>query len=199
MKNNTVKLILADPSMVVMRGFKDIIEGGEQRFEIHLAESLSAVQTLTQRHSIDLVLMNPCFVQNVEKQFSQIKNEASDVKWLALVYGWYDDALMSNFDAKILLTDQPNAILNTLQSCLDEDRSEASSNRQPLSDREVEVLHLLVLGLSNKEIADKLFISTYTVISHRKNISQKTGIKSVSGLTIYAVVKGIISLTNLPE
>jgi DNA-binding NarL/FixJ family response regulator len=199
MKNNTVKLILADPSMVVMRGFKDIIEGGEQRFEIHLAESLSAVQTLTQRHSIDLVLMNPCFVQNVEKQFSQIKNEASDVKWLALVYGWYDDALMSNFDAKILLTDQPNTILNTLQSCLDEDRSEASSNRQPLSDREVEVLHLLVLGLSNKEIADKLFISTYTVISHRKNISQKTGIKSVSGLTIYAVVKGIISLTNLPE
>lgn len=199
MKNNTVKLILADSSMVVMRGFKDIIEGGEQRFEIHLAESLSAVQTLTQRHSIDLVLMNPCFVQNVEKQFSQIKNEASEVKWIALVYGWYDDALMSNFDAKILLTDQPNTILNTLQSCLDEDRSEASSNRQPLSDREVEVLHLLVLGLSNKEIADKLFISTYTVISHRKNISQKTGIKSVSGLTIYAVVKGIISLTNLPE
>jgi DNA-binding CsgD family transcriptional regulator len=68
-----------------------------------------------------------------------------------------------------------------------------------LTDRETDVLKLLVEGNANKEIADKLNISTHTVISHRKNISQKTGIKSVSGLTIYAVVKNIINIDSYME
>ena len=61
-----------------------------------------------------------------------------------------------------------------------------------LSPREIEVLVLLTKGLINKEIADKLNISLTTVISHRKNITEKLGIKSVSGLAIYAVMHGYI-------
>lgn len=61
-----------------------------------------------------------------------------------------------------------------------------------LSSREIEVLVLLTKGLINKEIADKLNISLTTVISHRKNITEKLGIKSVSGLAIYAVMHGYI-------
>ena len=66
-----------------------------------------------------------------------------------------------------------------------------------LSDRETEVLQLLARGLSNKEIADKLNISINTAITHRKNIRQKTGIKTVSGLTIYAVTNKLVTLENL--
>ena len=61
-----------------------------------------------------------------------------------------------------------------------------------LSAREIEVLVLITKGLINKEIADKLNISLTTVISHRKNITEKLGIKSVSGLTIYAVMQGYV-------
>lgn len=61
-----------------------------------------------------------------------------------------------------------------------------------LSAREIEVLVLVTKGLINKEIADKLNISLTTVISHRKNITEKLGIKSVSGLTIYAVMHGYV-------
>lgn len=61
-----------------------------------------------------------------------------------------------------------------------------------LSAREIEVLVLLTKGCINKEIADKLNISLTTVISHRKNIVEKLGIKSVSGLTIYAIMHGYI-------
>lgn len=57
-----------------------------------------------------------------------------------------------------------------------------------LSDREKEVLLLVAKGLSSKEIADKLCVSIHTVNSHRKNISQKTGIKSVAGLAAYAMI-----------
>ena len=66
-----------------------------------------------------------------------------------------------------------------------------------LSAREIEVLVLITKGLINKEIADKLNISLTTVISHRKNITEKLGIKSVSGLTIYAVMHGYVEADRI--
>ena len=66
-----------------------------------------------------------------------------------------------------------------------------------LTPREREVLVLLVQGLINKEIADRLHISLTTVISHRKNITEKLGIKSISGLTIYAVMNGFIEADRI--
>lgn len=66
-----------------------------------------------------------------------------------------------------------------------------------LSPREIEVLVLITKGLINKEIADKLNISLTTVISHRKNITEKLGIKSVSGLAIYAVMRGYIEADSI--
>lgn len=61
-----------------------------------------------------------------------------------------------------------------------------------LSPREIEVLVLLTKGCINKEIAERLNISLTTVISHRKNITEKLGIKSVSALAIYAVMHGYV-------
>lgn len=61
-----------------------------------------------------------------------------------------------------------------------------------LSVREIEVLRLISAGKINKEIADELCISVNTVITHRKNISSKLGIKSASGLSLYAMMNGII-------
>ncbi|MCM1152885.1 MAG: LuxR C-terminal-related transcriptional regulator [Muribaculum sp.] len=61
-----------------------------------------------------------------------------------------------------------------------------------LSQREKEVLRELASGLTNKEIADRLCISANTVITHRKNISAKLGIKSASGLSLFALMNGII-------
>ena len=66
-----------------------------------------------------------------------------------------------------------------------------------LSPREIEVLVLITKGLINKEIADKLNIGLTTVITHRKNITEKLGIKSVSGLTIYAVMNGYVEADRI--
>lgn len=66
-----------------------------------------------------------------------------------------------------------------------------------LTAREIEVLALVVKGFINKEIADRLNISLTTVISHRKNITEKIGIKSVSGLTIYAVMHGYVEADQI--
>lgn len=68
---------------------------------------------------------------------------------------------------------------------------------QTLTRREIEVMSLIVQGHINKEIADKLHISLSTVITHRKNIMEKLGMKSVSALTIYAVTHGYVDITAL--
>lgn len=70
-------------------------------------------------------------------------------------------------------------------------------NEHELSAREIEVLTLIARGHINKEIANKLHISLTTVISHRKNITEKLGIKSVSGLTIYAVMHGYVEADSI--
>ena len=61
-----------------------------------------------------------------------------------------------------------------------------------LSEREVEILKSVALGMTNKEIGDKLCISINTVISHRKNITEKLGVKTIAGLTVYAIMHNII-------
>lgn len=66
-----------------------------------------------------------------------------------------------------------------------------------LSDREIEVMSLIVQGYINKEIADKLNIGLSTVITHRKNIMDKLGFKSVSALTIYAVMNEYVDINKI--
>ena len=66
-----------------------------------------------------------------------------------------------------------------------------------LSDREIEVMSVIVMGYINKEIADKLNIGLPTVITHRKNIMDKLNIKSVSAMTIYAVMNGYVDINKI--
>lgn len=70
-------------------------------------------------------------------------------------------------------------------------------NSKVLTDREIEVMSLIVQGLINKEIADRLCIGLSTVVTHRKNIMDKLGMKSVSALTIYAVMHGYVDINKI--
>lgn len=76
---------------------------------------------------------------------------------------------------------------------------EKADSKGVLSEREKEIVALVVRGMKNKDIADKLFISVHTVLTHRKNISHKLNIHSVSGLTIYAIVNQIVKIEDLED
>ena len=75
--------------------------------------------------------------------------------------------------------------------------SAQAQNPDALSDREKDVIISLVQGMSNKEIADHLCISTNTVITHRRNIARKLQIHSPAGLTIYAIVNGLVDISTV--
>lgn len=71
------------------------------------------------------------------------------------------------------------------------------AEREELSEREKEILVSVAKGMLNKEIADRYNISIYTVISHRKNITRKIGIKTVAGLTVYALLNGLLDINSI--
>jgi len=72
-----------------------------------------------------------------------------------------------------------------------------STSSDDLSEREKEVIRLVAMGLSNKEIAEKMFIAVNTVMTHRRNISRKLDIHAAAGLTIYAIVNGLINVEDV--
>jgi regulator of cell morphogenesis and NO signaling len=69
--------------------------------------------------------------------------------------------------------------------------------REELSEREKEIAKRVAKGMSNKEIAEVLFLSVHTVITHRRNISRKLGIHSSAGLTVYAIINNLIDIDEL--
>ena len=96
------------------------------------------------------------------------------------------------FDDFLDIDAREKDICMLLDKYLSGSNSKADKEGAVLTSREEEVLKCIASGCSNKQTAEDLFISTHTVISHRKNITEKTGIKSVSGLTIYAILNKLI-------
>lgn len=89
-------------------------------------------------------------------------------------------------------------IFDAVKKCYETgDPSPTDPEDEGLTIREKEVLKQVALGFSNKEIAEKLNISIHTVISHRKNLTEKLSIKSISGLTVYAIINKLIDTSTI--
>lgn len=109
-----------------------------------------------------------------------------------------DSSPNAGMENAIRLSDTQEVILNRI---LDQVRQHGQPRSDPqsetLTERERTIVRLVSLGLTNRQIAEKLFLSTHTVITHRRNIGSKLGIKSVSGLTVYAIVNNIITIEEV--
>lgn len=104
-----------------------------------------------------------------------------------------DDESVKNYDGIIGIYDTPATVVSKLRSALSRTAGkDHDDSREELSSREKEILVCVARGMLNKEIADRFHISIHTVITHRKNITRKTGIKTVAGLTVYALLNNLI-------
>ncbi|MBD8389080.1 LuxR C-terminal-related transcriptional regulator [Dysgonomonas sp. BGC7] len=98
---------------------------------------------------------------------------------------------------KPMLDELDESSIEDLQELIAASHSVKENKGHSLSQRELDVLRLIALGMLNKEVADKLNISLNTVLSHRKNITAKLGIKTVSGLIFYCITHGHISADEI--
>ena len=187
-------LQIIEPSDIIVEGLKSIL-GESDDFNIlaplhdavGLSERLPAL-------SPDMLLVNPTVMGvHARQSLSSIQSARPNMPVVALVYEYVEPGLLQAFDGVVDIRMPRNKVAAELRSCLKE--ADAGSHDQvenyELSDRETDVLVLVAKGLSSKEIADSLNISVHTVNSHRKNITRKTGIKSVAGLAVYAMLHNL--------
>jgi len=195
-----IHIAILEPSHIIYEGLANILLKSEYHFQLYRLENLEELEHPGFKDKIDIVLLNPAHIQNNARHFIQMKLAHPQFKWAGLIYSYFDKEILALFDSLIHITETPETIVNTIfrQTQAAVPGSEIVLSEQ-ITEREMDVLIQLVHGLSNKEIADKLNISIHTVVSHRKNIIQKTGIKSQAGLTIYAISNKIISLDSYTE
>ncbi len=212
-----VKMLLADDHEIVRDGLKTLI-GSQHGLDI-VAEAENGIQALKAcgEHEIDLIIMdvNMPEMDGIEAT-KMIKEKYPDVKILALTMSDNDVHIRKMIEAGasgyILKNAGREELKKAVQSLMEGKHYFSDSATQSvmmelvrskgkskgvgpadITDREVEVLELIVKEHTNQEIAEKLFISVRTVDAHRRNLLQKTGARNTAGLVRYALENHLFS------
>lgn len=197
--NHVINVVIAEASVIIRSGLAMALKRlPNMRIQPIEVLNPTALDDCLMTQHVDILIVNPAFGNffDVDKFKSDESNRAIFV--LALVSGHVNSDLLLKYDATISIFDEIDNIatkLSTLQTVNEGDGKE--SDEDVLSQREKEIVICVVKGMTNKAIADKLFLSIHTVVTHRKNISRKLQIHSISGLTIYAIVNKLIALDEV--
>ena len=190
------RILLVEPSAIVGKGLLAMLQS-QTRFTVaDVVSDADNVESLIEAHRPDVLIINPDLGPDLKK----IRN-VGKVAVVALVYSHVPQSVLRHYDAIIDIDASETEVVSVIDSVttVSEGDGDSQGDGEGLTKREVSVLVLVAEGFMNKEIADKLNVSVYTVISHRKNITRKTGIKSVAGLTIYAMVNNLIDSKSLDK
>ena len=124
----------------------------------------------------------------------------SGIKYIAMVCSVIDNNILKEYDENFAMCDDVDVIASKINHLLHtEEEEEKDSEQETLSQREKEIITCVVKGMTNKAIADKLYLSIHTVITHRRNIARKLQIHSPAGLTIYAIVNKLVELSDIKD
>lgn len=193
MKRHRNKVAIIEPSRIVYEGLSNLLLKSQHHFSVYKVDDFDELKHLSTTLDINIMIINPTLVINKLNDFTKLKNEMGSTICVGLLYAYFEEEILNQFDTLIAINDSNDVIIDKLIKSK-ETSSHSYENSEALSERETDVLIELINGLSNKEVGEKLNISIHTVITHRKNIMEKTGIKSLSGLTIYAITKNIIKI-----
>jgi len=196
-----LNVIIATESYVVNQGFHLIFNKLRQSHVVDKVDSISELSTILKKEKIDLILLSTKLIHDYELNdlFKTItKNQTQVIAYISNENNGSEN--QNIFTESIHTHDSKETVLRKLNNIMDQILGKNSENESSdLSEREKDILKEVAQGLTNNEIADKLFISAHTVITHRKKITKKLGIKSVSGLTVYAIINGLIEMEDVGE
>ena len=196
---NRKKVTLIIPSDIVARGLESIL-ADQDLFLVqeNLVDFSRTSETRLRNLDPDVVIVDPTVFDFRSRKDSRLQiAEFCDASVLAVEGSAVTDDIIKQYDGSISLYDDAAGVVRKVQSALESRQPEASGEGNELSSREKEILVCVAQGMLNKEIADKFSLSIYTVITHRKNITRKTGIKTVAGLTVYAILNNLIDINSV--
>ena len=193
------KIAIADPSVIVLSGLSALLRDLPEYEVVLQSDDMHTVMTRLRILRPDVLIINPSMIAYSKRRMVRsLFEDLPDLRVVALVSSFFDNQMLRQFQGVVEITDDLQRIKSTLNQVVAQLNAEDSDmDSSVLSDREKDVLICLAKGMKNNEIADSLNISTYTVITHRKNIVRKTGIKSVSALTVYAILNNLLEQKDI--
>lgn len=181
-----VKVAIVEPSLIVAEGIESILR---RSADYDVVCNVRTVAEYNHRCSGD--------VDVVFVALQYAREELGSAHKIGIQTSLVEADILRQVSAVVSLYSAEEEIVKALGESVDAPAPTNFSDSHELSERERDVLVLVAKGYTNKEIATELFISPHTVISHRKNIVHKTGIRSVAGLTVYAVLNKLIDSEQL--
>ncbi len=199
----SLKIAVAERSLIVRVGalaaLKRALEPGVSYLEIARPEDFN---TRVASFLPNIIIVGPTFADGFFRVSDVAANKSlglGSVRFVALLSNLVPTEALSGYDAQISIFDSEDVIRQVIVNLLAdaEPPEESSAEGEPLSDREKQVVHGVVSGLTNKEIAAEMNISTFTVLTHRRNIARKLNIHSSVALAIYAISNKLVSVDEL--
>jgi DNA-binding CsgD family transcriptional regulator len=183
-------IVIAVPAYLMKRGISAVIHDIVQA-EIIYIDGMDELNHYLESNPVDAIFIDEAILGNKDERdlLFQLKHQA---RCFALSENPQTVPARQRFHAIIDKNAPKQLLVPLLEDQLSMDTEQTGTRGSILSERETEVLKQVALGYTNQEIAERLYISKHTVISHRKNITSKLGIKTVSGLTVYAVLNNLI-------
>lgn len=191
MKRN---VLIIESSEIIYKGIRDIINNCPQLNTLQQIDSISMLDSRIITLHPDIIIANPTLLDLASYA---LQEQINNIPTIALVYQYIRPNILQQYDAIIDIHDSTNKIIHTITNVTLNTSTNESQESNELTEREQDVLILIAKGLMSKEIADTLNISVHTVISHRKNITRKTGIKSIAGLVAYALLNNLLDSTEI--
>jgi DNA-binding NarL/FixJ family response regulator len=190
-------LAVAETSYIIRKGLVYVLS---QLSSVGKVVELKEMEDINYQIDIlkpDAVLINPMLLGHTSRHdIRQQLNLDKQIAIIALVYNLIDEQFYRSYDAVIRINESEAKIEETLLKCLEKEQGNQSDTEE-LSDREKEILISVVKGMSNKEIAEHHNISIHTAITHRRNITRKLKVHSISGLTIYAIINKLVDISDI--
>jgi DNA-binding NarL/FixJ family response regulator len=193
-----IRILIFEKSYLIKQGLASLINSFDNcEISEEFADGVQYVQAI-RMYNPQIVFLSGDIGESIAiKDFKSLKRDSKHIL-VGLLAEPKPDKL-SFFDDFFYYHDDRQSLSRKLnfyiQSISREESNKKAENH--LSDREKDIVALVAKGLTNKEIANELFISIHTVITHRKNIGRKLGIKSVSGITVYAILNKLIDMKDL--
>lgn len=191
------RVAIIEPSTIIAEGVA-ALAGRSGEFEV--VYSGGDMRMLMERFAMvapDVVIVGSQMVGANNQSLRVAYPELQNVTLALLSTTVCDEEVMRQFDGVVNIYDGQAQIIRKLHAAVEQGETNPYSDSHDLSERERDVLILVAKGKTNKEIADELNISIHTVMSHRKNITHKTGIKSVAGLTVYALLNNLLDQNDV--
>ncbi|MDR2843701.1 MAG: LuxR C-terminal-related transcriptional regulator [Candidatus Symbiothrix sp.] len=194
--SHPVKIVLVEPSVILRNGILAVLHR-LNTIQMDVFEVTDSEQLKNSLHwqKPDMLILNPSIACTYS--LLQIKKESGNpqLKCIALQNSLSDNSILKCYDEVISMYDSIEQINEKLTKLIIEPEDE--KRHELLTVREKEIIVCVINGMTNKQIADKLHLSSHTIISHRRNISSKLQIHSTSGLTIYAIVNKLVELNEI--